>query len=211
MDAEGSGTQQEQQEQQQPFSDFCVQHDVPLGTLTIRPAQPADVGPASVLLTRAFAGSLQGVPIGDARQYCQDSLTQPPRGVLLVARLQPADPSLLPPGQASRLCATVGLSFCRETREDFPTLQPPDDAVYLSNMSVDAKLRRRGLARRMLAAAEALVASVGQREICLHARLADAPAQQLYLSSGFEVLSRDNALVAKVRGITPRALMRKRL
>lgn len=84
-----------------------------------------------------------------------------------------------------------------------PSICPPPflpAAVYLSNMSVDAKLRRRGLARRMLAAAEALVASVGQREICLHARLADAPAQQLYLSSGFEVLSRDNALVAKVGG-----------
>ncbi len=80
---------QEQRQQTQPFSDFCMQHDLPFGTLTIRPAQPEDVGPASVLLTRAFAGSLQGVPIGDARQYCQDSLTQPPRGVLLVARLQP--------------------------------------------------------------------------------------------------------------------------
>ncbi|KAL4420978.1 hypothetical protein ABPG77_001297 [Micractinium sp. CCAP 211/92] len=205
------GPAKQEQQQQQSFSDFCVQHDLPLGTLTIRPAQPEDVGPASVLLTRAFAGSLQGVPIGDARQYCQDSLTQPPRGVLLVARLQPTDLALLPPGQATRLCATVGLSFCRDTREDFPTLQPPDDAVYLSNMAVDAKLRRRGLARKMLAAAEALVASAGQREIYLHVRLADAPAQQLYTSSGFEVLTRDNALLAKVRGITPRALMRKRL
>ncbi|KAL4425929.1 hypothetical protein ABPG75_009945 [Micractinium tetrahymenae] len=199
------------EQQEQPLAGFCVRHDLPLGAFAIRPAQPEDVGPASVLLTRAFAGSLQGVPIGDARQYCQDSLTQPPRGLLLVARLQPADAALLPPGQASRLCATVGLSFCRDTREDFPTLQPPDDAVYLSNMAVDGKLRRRGLARRMLAAAEALVASRGRRAIYLHARLADAPAQQLYLSSGFEVVDRDNALLAKVRGITPRALMRKQL
>lgn len=38
-----------------------------------------------------------------------------------------ADVSLLPPGQSSRLIATTGLSFCRTTREQFPTLQPPDE------------------------------------------------------------------------------------
>lgn len=115
---QGSGTQQEQQEQQQPFSDFCVQHDVPLGTLTIRPAQPADVGPASVLLTRAFAGSLQGVPIGDARQYCQDSLTQPPRGVLLVARLQPA-------GEVVRALRWGGAAPPGEARSSAPGYRLP--------------------------------------------------------------------------------------
>lgn len=66
-----------------------MQHELPCGRLTIRPAQPEDVGPASVLLTRAFAGSLQGVPLQDGRQYCEDSLRQPPNGVLLVARLYP--------------------------------------------------------------------------------------------------------------------------
>ncbi|PSC75660.1 acyl-N-acyltransferase [Micractinium conductrix] len=175
-----------------------------------RAGHPADVGPASVLLTRAFAGSLQGIPIQDARQYCLDSLKQVPRGVLLVARLQPDDPALLPPGQASRVVATTGLSFCRATREDFPTLQPPDEAVYLSNMAVDGKLRRYGFARLMLAAAEGLAAAQGGRQLYLHARLADAPAQQLYLSSGYAVVGRDGFL-AKLRGITPRALMVKPL
>lgn len=66
-----------------------MQHELPHGQLIIRPAQPEDVGPASVLLTRAFAGSLQGVPLQDGRQYCLDSLRQPPNGVLLVARLHP--------------------------------------------------------------------------------------------------------------------------
>ncbi|PRW58832.1 Acyl- N-acyltransferase [Chlorella sorokiniana] len=191
--------------------EFSVQHELPLGRLTIRPAQPEDVGPASVLLTRAFAGSLQGVPLQDGRQYCEDSLRQPPQGVLLVARLHPEDASLLPPGQSSRLIATTGLSFCRTTREQFPTLQPPDEEAYLANMAVDAKLRRQGHARLMLAAAEALVAARGFTAIWLHARLADAAAQQLYLSSGYVVEQQDNALLAKVRGITPRALMRKQL
>lgn len=122
-----------------------------------------------------------------------------------------ADPSLLPPRKASRLVASTGLSFCRKTREEFPTLQPPDDAVYLSNMAVDSKLRRQGLARLMLQTAEALAASRGFKSIYLHARLSDAPAQQLYLTSGYQVVDKDMALVAKVRGITPRVLMQKSL
>ncbi len=84
-------------------------------------------------------------------------------------------------------------------------------AAYLANMAVDAKLRRQGHARLMLAAAEALVAARGFSSIWLHARLADAAAQQLYLSSGYAVMEQDNALLTKLRGITPRALMRKQL
>ena len=53
-------------------------------------------------------------------------------------------------------------------------------------MAVDGKLRRYGFARLMLAAAEGLAAAQGGRQLYLHARLADAPAQQLYLSSGCE-------------------------
>lgn len=193
-------------------SEFAVQLELPQGSLLIRPARVDDVGAASVLLTRAFAASLQGVPIQDARQYCLDCITHPPsEAVLLVARLQPTDPSLLPPRKASRLVASTGLSFCRKTREEFPTLQPPDDAVYLSNMAVDSKLRRQGLARLMLQTAEALAASRGFKSIYLHARLSDAPAQQLYLTSGYQVVDKDMALVAKVRGITPRVLMQKSL
>lgn len=78
-------------------------------------------------------------------------------------------------------------------------------------MAVDVKLRRQGHARRMLAAAEALVAARGFSSVWLHARLGDGPAQQLYLSAGYRVVDRDNALLAKVRGITPRALMVKDL
>ena len=53
-----------------------------------------------------------------------------------------ADPSRLPEGREYRLAGTVGLSFSRDTREAFPTLQPPDGAAYLSNMAVDPSFRR---------------------------------------------------------------------
>ena len=68
---------------------FSVQYELPQGRLVVRPLQADDVGAASVVLTRAFATSLQGIPIQDGRKYCVDCLAQAPRGVLLVARLDP--------------------------------------------------------------------------------------------------------------------------
>ncbi len=53
-----------------------------------------------------------------------------------------ADASQLPEGQDSRLIGTVALSFNRNTREEFPSLQPPDDAAYLSNMAICPGFRR---------------------------------------------------------------------
>lgn len=78
-------------------------------------------------------------------------------------------------------------------------------------MAVDPKLRRRGLARLMLRAAEALAAAAGHPALYLHARLGDDPALRLYLSSGYQEAERDQALLARLRGITPRALLVKQL
>lgn len=72
---------------------FLVERALPQGTLIIQPARQADVGAASVLLTRAFAASPQGVAIADGRKYCEECLRQPPDGVLLVGRLRPAGAS----------------------------------------------------------------------------------------------------------------------
>ncbi|GAB4824066.1 hypothetical protein N2152v2_011112 [Parachlorella kessleri] len=166
-----------------------------------------DVKAATVVLTRAFA-TTGYLPLGDAGQYCKDMLGQPPLGILLVVRLSPTDASLLPEGQESRLIATVALSFARRTREEFPSLQPPDDAAYLSNMAVDPAFRRQGIARLLLQASEELCAARGFREIYLHARLGDDPAVQLYESAGYALVDKDSFLV-KLRGIQPRSLMSK--
>lgn len=106
--------------------------------------------------------------------------------------------------------AIASLSLTRATREEFPSLQPPDNSAYLCNMSVDPAFRRQGHARRMLAACEALAAARGAAELHLHARLGDQPALGLYESAGYEVVDSDSWLV-KLRGQTPRALMRKGL
>jgi ribosomal protein S18 acetylase RimI-like enzyme len=201
----------------------------PWAALTLAPLAPADVEAASVVLTRAFAGSAQGIPLGDGRQYCLDMLRAPPEGVLLVARLEPLDESggegaadagdgtspspratWLPPGQATRLVATASLSLAPASREAFPTLSPPDAAAYVCNVATDPAFRRRGLARAALAAAERLASAAGHEDVFLHVRLADAPARALYASAGYAVVAEDNAL-ARLRGITPRALLAKRL
>ena len=78
-------------------------------------------------------------------------------------------------------------------------------------MAVDVKLRRMGHARLMLAAAEALAAARGFPYIWLHVRLGDDVARVLYASSGYTVVEQDAPLLARLRGITPRALMRKQL
>jgi ribosomal protein S18 acetylase RimI-like enzyme len=105
---------------------------------------------------------------------------------------------------------TASLSFSRATREQFPSLQPPDSAAYLANIAVDPSQRRRGHARRMLAAAEALAAARGCPELCLHVRLGDEAPRMLYDSCAYQATQQDSPL-ARLRGITPRALMHKQL
>lgn len=105
---------------------------------------------------------------------------------------------------------TASLSFTPSTRERFPSLQPPDAAAYLANIAVDPSHRRRGYARRMLAAAEALALARGCAELCLHVRLGDEAARRLYDSCAYRATQQDSPL-ARLRGITPRALMQKQL
>lgn len=53
-----------------------------------------------------------------------------------------ADPSQLPPGKSSIIAGLAVLSFNTATRQQVPTLQPPDRAAYLSNIAVDPRYRR---------------------------------------------------------------------
>ena len=61
-----------------------------------------------------------------------------------------ADESPLPRGKPWRLVGAAGLSWHRDTREAFPTLQPPDEAGYLSNIAIDPRFRRCADARSAL-------------------------------------------------------------
>lgn len=47
---------------------FCAEVETPEGVLTTRALREDDTGPASVVLTRAFAGGSAGIPFDDGRR-----------------------------------------------------------------------------------------------------------------------------------------------
>lgn len=190
---------------------FSEEVSIDAGKVTIRPATEGDAGGVGVVLTRAFAGTPEGQNLSDVSGYISQLVGQFPAAVLLVARLAPNDPALLPPNQQSRVVGTVSLSLSPATRDRFNTLQPEDTCCYLSNMAVDGKLRRQGVASALLSAADRFVkenAKMGG--IQLHVRLNDDGAKRLYSKWGYRVVGEDGFLV-KVRGGSQRALMAKEL
>lgn len=174
---------------------------LPCGDLTVRPLRERDVRGAALLLTRAFAGTPEAVTLEESTEFMLEQLGTPERGVTLAARLVPADPSLLPKNQSSRLVGTVGLAFDLEeasTRDGLERLASlPSGSCYLSNMAVDPKLRRRGVAREMLRACDAAAAAArapggGEiTEVWLHVREVDDAARPLYEGFGYEEVERD--------------------
>lgn len=124
---------------------------------------------------------------------------------------------------------TVGLAFDlaeASTRDGLEKLrQLPPAAAYLSNMAVDPKLRRNGVARAMLRACGAAAArgpaggagaGVARDEIYLHVREGDEPAARLYAGYGYEEVERDGGGGGGLFGLgfgapqrRPRILMRR--
>ena len=82
------------------------------------------------------------------------------------------DPSsqLYEPAGGGELVAVVELSFSASTRSRGQTLTPPADRPYLCNMATHPAHRRRGYGSELMAAAEALVTSLGEQEVYLHLR-----------------------------------------
>jgi GNAT superfamily N-acetyltransferase len=164
----------------------------------VSPLSKESITQASVVITRAFAVSPQYIPIDECRNYCSRLLKHDEsEGIMLVGSMSPGpdcpecEQSYLLEGQDSRAVATVSLSFCDKTRENFRSLKPPDDEPYLCNMAVDPAFRRRGLATHMLKCAEEYCKSKGYRRMCLHVRLGDEAARDLYLSCGYEEIQSD--------------------
>jgi ribosomal protein S18 acetylase RimI-like enzyme len=59
--------------------------------------------------------------------------------------------------------------------------------IYLSNLAVQAACRRRGVARKLLEAAEQLAAEWGFRELYLHVMADNARARLLYKTMGYQL------------------------
>lgn len=152
--------------------------------------------------------------MGNAVTYTHGVVEKCPEGVVLAARLVPDDKTLLPPNQESRLVGTVTLSFSPKTREEFSTLPIPPNAAYLSNMAVDPKFRRSGVAKALLEACDRAVALTGLQDVHLHVRKSDSGAQELYTRRGYAEIDRDGAFKLSLQfkaGPSPRILMKKTL
>eukprot|EP00899_Mesostigma_viride_P024593 jgi/Mesvir1/5318/Mv15410-RA.1 len=114
----------------------------------------------------------------------------------------------VPPGV---LVGTVEIYKTPSAQELF-TLAPPPGTVYLCNMAVDPRFRRKGLGKSLLEAAErAAVEVFGCSEIYLHSRVVDKPARGLYEGANYKVIGVDNALGSFFLGKQRRLLMRKNL
>jgi ribosomal protein S18 acetylase RimI-like enzyme len=62
---------------------------------------------------------------------------------------------------------------------------PPPGALYVDALATDPGHRRRGVARALLAQAEALAREASLRRVALDTRLDNAPARELYRRAGF--------------------------
>ncbi|KAG2492918.1 hypothetical protein HYH03_008831 [Edaphochlamys debaryana] len=213
----------------QPSSQPQWELAVPTGRVVIRPIQPSDVEGAGVVLTRAFSGTSEAVSLTDVLADINGLLDESSQGLCLVARLYPTDPTApgaLPPGQDSRLVGTACVSLSADAQPIHrlpPVNRPPPGAAYVSNMAVDAKFRRQGIAKALLAACEEVArqagdsagggagAGAGAREAWLHVREADAPARALYDRSGYGAVTKDTWLQTVQHKIKPRVLMRRAL
>lgn len=60
--------------------------------------------------------------------------------------------------------------------------------AYISNVAVRDKFRRKGIAKRLIAKAEAKAKSWGCRAIALHCDLSNPGATELYTSQGFKII-----------------------
>lgn len=181
-----------------------------VGLLSILPLQDEDERGASVLLTKSFADKDRR-GFTEIRTYVHEMLQSPPDGVMLVARLLPSDSSLLQPGKTSLIVGLAVLSFNTATREQMPTLQPPDHAAYLSNIAVDSQYRRQGIASVLLRMCEQITQDAQLCSLYLHARVSDSGPQAFYRKSGYLTAGTDNKMSAMWHHITPRILMYKDL
>jgi len=83
--------------------------------------------------------------------------------------------------------------------------------AYLSNVCVAGAVRRHGVARRLMAAAEARAAAQGVRHLYVHVVADNEAAARLYVSAGFEVEAEESEAYARALQRPRRRILHKRL
>ncbi|BDA46449.1 hypothetical protein COCOBI_08-5420 [Coccomyxa sp. Obi] len=147
-----------------------------------------------------------------ARLPGSDTASSPPDGPATGGEelRQAAEASCSGAGEEGTLVGTVEVSVAASTRTRFLTLNAPEECAYVCNMAVNPEYRRRGYGLLLLEAAEEIARLGGQRDLYLHLRFQDKPAQALYQRAGYSVYKQDNPFVVLL-GQDRRYLMHKRL
>lgn len=82
---------------------------------------------------------------------------------------------------------------------------------YISNLAVDPKHRRQGVAQRLLLACERTVESWGMQDLYLHVLENNAAAYNLYTKAGYRVKEADSYWSSHLWGRPRRLMLHKRL
>lgn len=170
-----------------------------LGPLTVRPLAEADVTAAAVVLTRAFTANGSSPPLADVEEWLSAALDKASsETAVLVGELVPEDRELLAPGKKYRVAgvAAVALSAAAAaaavgTGGGDNSSARPLSFPLLCNVAVDPRLRRLGIGRALVSAAEDVAkqgngGEGGFSSLFVVARGSeDAAAEKLYSSLGF--------------------------
>ncbi|KAG2449302.1 hypothetical protein HYH02_005459 [Chlamydomonas schloesseri] len=219
--------------------------DLPEGRVVIQALTVPFIEQTSELLATSFVAAVSYLAPYAAyvrrniAAYLREHQALPPRALVLVAVLQPAEeaaaaeqgaagadasapagandggggaagtggsdgggggaagPGAVLSGSRPRVIGTAEVSFSPSTRSSQPFLDAPARCAYLTNMAVSPVFRRKGVASRLLAAAEEVAAGVqGERSMYLHLRFVDETAAKLYESTGFTVARQHPLILA---------------
>ncbi len=80
--------------------------------------------------------------------------------------------------------------------------QPPESCFYVDSLATEEPVRRRGVARALLAEAERQAREHGLRSVALDTWVDNKPARSLYLSEGFEEVAYTPAVSGLPGGVS---------
>ena len=181
-----------------------------LGPVTIRPLTKEDSVAASVVLVRAFAANGSSPPLADVEEWLEGALQPSSETAVLVAQLVPSattgkneeeekngaeQPVLLAPGRTYRVAGVAAVATTSAAAEAAVGSSSSSPLPYplLCNVAVDPRLRRLGIGRALVGAAEAVAREKREggypsesSSLFVVARGSeDAAAERLYCSLGF--------------------------
>ena len=177
--------------------------------VNIRRARPSDAIPVATLCTDSFYGQhrLRDGPVIFAQRLwilagvVRSVSARLDRGeegheeVLLVAE----------EARSGRVCGCVDLGrrvFDREQKRVRHGLKevPADPCgrfvwrSYVSSLAVDCRVRRRGVAQKLMCEAEAISCDLGEAEVLLEVAASNEQAMRFYQHQGYRIVGTDNTL-----------------